>query len=204
VTVAVEQGDVRVAQPPGLPPGDPLPQPSTQSLGPGGGLIVQAGASLSLASAGASVVVAGVGDTRVASRELKETARRYFYEILSDGDVGLIDSLFAPGFVNRNPLDGQTPDRAGVRQFVQAARRAFPDLSVSVDVQVAETRRVATRYTVRGTHRDTFMGLEGSGRPIEVTGITIFRVGDAGIEESWGYWELATLLLQVGQSFLPS
>jgi steroid delta-isomerase-like uncharacterized protein len=130
----------------------------------------------------------------------KETARRYFYEIWSDGNVGLIDQLFAAEYVDNNPLDGQDTGRQGVRQFAQAMHSAFPDLSVSVDLQVAEGDKVATRYTFRGTHTGTFMGLAGSNKAVEITGITVFRVSGGQIRERFGYFELATLLAQVGQA----
>jgi steroid delta-isomerase-like uncharacterized protein len=132
--------------------------------------------------------------------ESKELARRFFYEVWSDGNVGLIDQLFASDYVDHNPLDGQNPGRDGIRQFVQATRNAFPDLSVSVDLQVAEGSRVANRYTFRGTHRGTFMGLPASNKAVEITGITVFSISGGQIRERFGYFELATLLAQVGQA----
>jgi steroid delta-isomerase-like uncharacterized protein len=204
VTVTVEAGAVAVTPAPGAPALEPVAPGAPRALTAGHGLSAQAGAALTLAGEGAVLVVASVRDARAASREAKEVARRYFYEVWNDGGVDLVDRLFAPEFVNRHPLDGQSANRAGIRQLVEASRRAFPDCSVSVDLQVSEAGRVATRYTFRGTHRGRFLGLEPTGRPVAVPGIAIFRIGDRGIEEAWGYWELATLLAQIGRQPWPA
>jgi steroid delta-isomerase-like uncharacterized protein len=131
---------------------------------------------------------------------VKDIGRRFFYDLWNDGDLTLVDSLIAPDYVDHNPLDGQDPGRNGVRQFVERTRIAFPDMSVSLDLQIAEGDRVANRYTFRGTHRGTFMGLAASNKPVEITGITVFRVGGGQIRERWGYIELATMLAQIGQA----
>jgi steroid delta-isomerase-like uncharacterized protein len=134
---------------------------------------------------------------------LKAVALSYFYDVWDSGNVGLVDQLFAPDFTNNNPLLGQQPGVAGVRQFVNRFRRAFPDCAVSVDLQVAEADRVLTRYTVRGTHRDTFQGVPATGRPIEVSGIAIHRIAGGRIAEAWGYWDQATMLVQLGAFRFP-
>jgi steroid delta-isomerase-like uncharacterized protein len=135
---------------------------------------------------------------------LKAVALSYFYDIWDSGNVGLIDQVFAQDFKNNNPLLGQQPGVAGVRQFVNRFRRAFPDCAVSVDLQLAEEDRVVTRYTVRGTHRDTFQGVAATGRPIQVSGIAIHRIAGGRIAEAWGYWDQASLLVQLGAFQVPA
>ncbi|HEV7808689.1 MAG TPA: ester cyclase [Solirubrobacteraceae bacterium] len=200
VTATVRAGDVTVAAAPGAPATEPIAPGSARTLGQGAGLSVQAGASLTLQGDQADLIVAAVCSADAARSAARNVARRYFYEIWGRGRLDLVDEVFAPQFVNRTPLEGQRPDRAGVRQFVQAVRSAFPDASVSLDLQVADTARVSNRYTLRGTHRGVFMGLQPTGRPIEITGITTFRLDDDRIHESWGYLELATLLAQIGKA----
>jgi steroid delta-isomerase-like uncharacterized protein len=135
---------------------------------------------------------------------LKAVALSYFYDVWDSGNVGLIDQVFAQDYKNNNPLPGQQPGVAGVRQFVNRFRRAFPDCAVSVDLQLAEEDRVVTRYTVRGTHRDTFQGVAATGRPIQVSGIAIHRIAGGRIAEAWGYWDQASLLVQLGAFQFPA
>ncbi|MEU5847003.1 ester cyclase family protein [Saccharopolyspora shandongensis] len=135
----------------------------------------------------------------------KALARRFFYDVWSNGKLELIDELFAPEFTNGLPLPGQRPGVAGVRQLVRRLRSAFPDGSVSVDLQLATEDRVVSRYTFRGTHRGTFRGVPATGKTVEVTGIGIHAVGPGGrITAHWGYFDDMTLIMQLGLLTLPS
>jgi predicted ester cyclase len=57
---------------------------------------------------------------------------------------------------------------------------------------------VATRWTARGTHRGDFNGIPPTGRESTVTGITIDRVSNGQITESWTNWDTFGLLKQLG------
>jgi predicted ester cyclase len=61
-------------------------------------------------------------------------------------------------------------------------RSAFPDIRITVEDQVAEGDKVATRVTVRGTHRGELEGMPPSGKRIEISAITIDRFSGAS---SW-------------------
>jgi predicted ester cyclase len=59
-------------------------------------------------------------------------------------------------------------------------RNAFPDLSCTVEDQVAEGDNVVSRWTLRGTHRGDFFGVVGTGNRVEFTGIQIDRFDESG------------------------
>jgi len=76
---------------------------------------------------------------------------------------------------------------------------AMPDYNVSIDDLIAEGDRVAARFTMRGTHTGAdFLGLPASGRKINVTGISIFRIADGKIAEHWANEDALGLLQQLG------
>lgn len=62
----------------------------------------------------------------------------------------------------------------------------------------AEGDRVATRYTVRGTHTGDFRGLPATGRSFALTGHLIHRLADSKKAEGWGIWDNLGLLTQLG------
>jgi steroid delta-isomerase-like uncharacterized protein len=138
------------------------------------------------------------------SSDATDVVNRFFYDIWNAGNVDLVDEVLSPSFVNHIRLDGQRPGREGMKQLLQRWRLAFPDASVSVDLMLHEGDRVATRYTARGTHRDSFLGIPASGKPVEFTGIHIFRVENGKLVEGWGYLDLATLLMQLGALKFPT
>lgn len=77
-------------------------------------------------------------------------------------------------------------------------RDAFPDLNITVDKQVAEQDMVAVRWTARGTNTGTGNGIPATGRAVEMTGTTLFRLADGRIAEEWTCANSLGLMKQLG------
>lgn len=77
----------------------------------------------------------------------------------------------------------------GVHRSVAAYQRLFADLRFVVEEQVTEGNRVASRWTLHGTHR---------GRQVRLTGITISRVENGRIVEDWGATDTIAVIRQLG------
>jgi predicted ester cyclase len=85
-----------------------------------------------------------------------------------------------------------------MKNFAKEFRQAFPDFRDSIDIQLAEADMVATRFTSMGTHRDAFMGVEPTNRELTWTGITIDRISEGKIVESWANWDMMGMMQQLG------
>ena len=128
------------------------------------------------------------------------TARRFFDEIWSRGDFDLVDELFAPEYVG-HPSGPEAIVRGpeGVKEYIGRLRQGVPDLTITVEDQVVDQDRVATRWTAHGTHAGELMRMEPTGRTASVTGITIQRFGAAGrIVEGWTNWDMLGMVQQFG------
>ena len=77
-------------------------------------------------------------------------------------------------------------------------RAAFPDLTMNVDLIVAEGDLVAVRWTARGTNTGEGNGIPATGRKVEVSGTAIFRFEDGKIAEEWTAANTIGLLRQLG------
>ncbi|NUP06189.1 MAG: ester cyclase [Polyangiaceae bacterium] len=104
---------------------------------------------------------------------------RYFGELFNEGRLELVDELLHEDYVNHSPSPGLPAGREGVRVVVALLRTAFPDLRYTLEDVVVGRDAVATRTTMRGTHRGDFFGLAPTGRTFEVAQMTIehFRGG---------------------------
>jgi steroid delta-isomerase-like uncharacterized protein len=131
------------------------------------------------------------------SEQNKALARRIFEEIENRGDLTTADQIFASDFVNHLPF-GEMHGIEGAKQFASMLRTAFPDLHTTVEDQIAEGDRVATRWNARGTHRGEFQGVPASGRQMKITGMTICRIVDGKIVEQWGNPDLFSMMQQLG------
>lgn len=134
------------------------------------------------------------------------TARRFFDEVWSEGDFDVVDELFAPEYVG-HPSGPEAPVRGpeGVKEYIGRLREGVPDLTVTVEDQVAGGDKVATRWTARGRHDGELMGIAATGRTATVTGITIQRFGAGGrIVEGWTSWDTLGMLHQLGVAPQPA
>src|SRR5579872_2992489 len=104
----------------------------------------------------------------------KAVAQRFYAEVFSAGKLNLIDELIAATFADRdpsNPFQG----REGLKQFVNMYRGAYPDLHMTIEDMIAEGDKLVVRFSARGTHRGTLMGIPPTGRQVTVTAIDILR-----------------------------
>lgn len=129
--------------------------------------------------------------------ELKAHARRVPEELLTQGDLSVADAVFAPDLIHHGPSP-HAPGVEGTKQFVIALRRAFPDLSAVVEVEVAEGDTVAQRIACSGTHRGAFLGVPPTGKRATWQLVAIQRLGEGGkFAEYWASVDLFGLLRQL-------
>ena len=130
--------------------------------------------------------------------ELKARARRIAEELLTQGDLHVADELFAPACCHHAPLPIESGSY-GMKRWVAALRRAFPDLRAIVEEEVAEGSRVAQRLTLGGTHTAALEGVPPSGRLTTWVLVEMLRVGpDGKFTEHWCIWDELGLLRQLG------
>jgi serine phosphatase RsbU (regulator of sigma subunit)/predicted ester cyclase len=121
---------------------------------------------------------------------------RRIMEARATGDLGALDELLAPDFVNHNRLlPGQEPGREGYKRSVSAYHAAFSNLRWLVEDQVAAGDKVVTRFIVHATHdRGELMGVAPTGREITNRVIVIHRISDGKIAEEWGMGTIGATL----------
>lgn len=133
------------------------------------------------------------------SAETKAIARRFLEEAFNGGNLGVVDELVDPQFVNHDSaLPEPTIGIEAAKGSIAGYRDAFPDLRVTIEQQVAEGEYVTTRWTARGTHRGDLFGMTATGKQATVTGITIDRIVDGRFVESWTNWDTLGLMQQLG------
>ena len=133
------------------------------------------------------------------SAETRAIARRFLEEAFNGGNLGVVDELVAPQFVNHDAaLPEPTTGIEAAKASIAGYRDAFPDLRLTIEQQVAEGEYVTTRWTARGTHRGDLFGMTATGKQATVTGITIDRIVDGKLVESWTNWDTLGLMQQLG------
>ena len=133
------------------------------------------------------------------SAQNKAVAKR-FYEAWNARDLDAFDEIIAPDAVDH---DSQNPFRemrgpAGVKRTAGMYHSAFSDSRFIVHEQLAEGDCVVTRWSGTGTHDGELMGMPPTGKSVEIAGITIDRIADDKIAESWTCFDTLGMMQQVG------
>ncbi len=123
--------------------------------------------------------------------------RRAFEEIMSRGNVAVIDELFATDFAGHDTAGG-TFGREEFKAGVLAMLAAFSDRRVTIADQLVAGDKVATRWRATAVHTGDFNGVGGTGREVSLTGISIDRIAGGRIVESWEVTDDVGLLRQLG------
>jgi len=134
------------------------------------------------------------------SEENKALVRREIEEMFNHtGNLDAAEEIYAPDFIGHEPT---TPEDIhgveGVKQFAAAYRNAFPDLTCTIEDQLAEGDKVATRFRASGTHQGEMEELgPPTGNRVEVTGITIERFSEGKVVESWEHFDALCMMQQL-------
>jgi len=121
----------------------------------------------------------------MSAEENKALVRR-FLEAHAKGDLGAMEEMLAPDFVNNNLLPGQAPGREGYLRAITEYHAAYSDTRYVIEKQMAERDEVVTTFTARATHdRGEYMGIAPTGREFEALLILIHRIEGGKIAEEW-------------------
>jgi len=112
-----------------------------------------------------------------------KTTHVYFNEIMSQGKLELIEEIMTPDFQFIIPT--QPAPIAGydnMKGFVTYLRTAFPDITFTVEREIAGDNKVASRWRIKGTHKGEFLGMPATGNVVEDYGIDIFTFAQGKIK----------------------
>lgn len=125
--------------------------------------------------------------------------RRFIDEIFNAGNFDAVDEILATDYVHHDPTTQEFGSgMEGFKRLIEYYRAAFPDLEIRFDDQFASGDRVVDRWTGRGTHQGEMMGIPRTDRPVTATGMSIHRIADGRIAETWNLYDAAGVMRQLG------
>jgi serine phosphatase RsbU (regulator of sigma subunit)/predicted ester cyclase len=122
----------------------------------------------------------------MSSAENNKVLVRRFLEAHANGDLGALEEMLAPDFVNHNLLPGQAPDLGGYLRSFTEYHAAFSDTRYVIEKQVAEGDEVMSIFTASSTHdRGEWQGLVPAGKEFKALLILVHRIVEGKIAEEW-------------------
>jgi predicted ester cyclase len=129
----------------------------------------------------------GKEERNMSIEENKAVVRREQEELWNHtGDLEAAEELFAAG------------QAEAAKQEAANFRRGFPDVTSIIENLIAEGDKVVARWRSRATHQGDYMGIAPSGKAVEFTGISFYRIEGNKIAQSWNIEDQFGLMRQVG------
>ena len=130
--------------------------------------------------------------------ENKLLIRRFIEEIINTGNVDAIENFIAPNYIEIHEGKKHVIGIAGAKEHILGVRQTYPDLTLTVEQQIAEGDWVATCITARGTHKGSWLGMKPTGKAVTFTGVNINKLVNGRIVEHGGAANLFEPLLEIG------
>ena len=123
----------------------------------------------------------------MSARENKALVRREQEELWTyTGDLDAAVELFV------------TEQAEAARQEAADFRQGFPDVVSTIEDLIAEGDRVVARWRARATHQGEYVGIPPTGKEVEFTGISVYRIEEGKIAQSWTELDELGLMRQIG------
>lgn len=132
-----------------------------------------------------------------------ELMKRWLIEVWNKGNLTLIDTIFAPNFIEHRrgrQFEVKTED---VKSDVIKWRQAYSDYENEIGDILADGDKVAARFTFLGTNDGPFGENPPTGKKIEATEIVIWRLENGKVVEKWEEFDSVRFLQQLGFELKP-
>lgn len=126
----------------------------------------------------------------------KDVLTAFLDAVWSDGMIDACDTYVADNYAVHHdpgdPWDGMTLDREGFKERVRRSRAPFPDQRFHIQSLLEENGKVAVAWKWTATHLGDFPGFPATGKPLAMSGLTIYDFDEAG--RIAGHWQVSDRL----------
>jgi len=129
----------------------------------------------------------------------KRLVARYYEEIVNTGNVEAIEQFISSDYEEVHENKRYPRGIEGAIEHVRGVRATYPDLTLTIEQQIAEGPWVVSRVTMVGTHEGgEWLGIQPTGAILTISGVNIDKVVDGRIVEHGGAAYLLGPLLEAG------
>jgi steroid delta-isomerase-like uncharacterized protein len=124
--------------------------------------------------------------------------QRIFEDAFNQGNLAVVDELVSPVYLAHNSFSGAPNGPQGLKWLISMYRTAFPDLQCTVNDEIREGDKFSAHWTMRGTHKGSFLGNPPTGRLVQAQGIIFATIENGRIVEDWTLTDQLGILQQLG------
>jgi steroid delta-isomerase-like uncharacterized protein len=136
---------------------------------------------------------------RITRRKAVEQTIRAYFEAIDKHDLDAIVEHWREDGVDDIVAVGMLRGRDEMRHYFESLFAAMPDARMTVTRLVAGEQSCAAEWRIEGTFDSApYMGIEPTGRHVEVRGLDLFELEDGQIVSNTGYFDGAAFARQIG------
>src|SRR5689334_9053107 len=128
------------------------------------------------------------------SESVRNIALRWFSEVWNERKTETIYELLESESVGHQEGDIEIVGPKPFAEFQQTFLKLLPDMEAEILDTVAEAGKVCVHWRFTGTHTGSGLGLEPTGKKVNVRGMTWFRIQNGRIVEGWDSWNQQALI----------
>ena len=126
----------------------------------------------------------------------KAIARLAFEEVLSKGNFGVAGQFYDPHFRSHGLYHDASLEEN--QAALKGWHEAFSNMTVEPRKMIAEGDLVTVYWVAHGQNTGTANGIPATGKRIESSGITIWRIVDGKIKDEWAAFDQLEMMQQLG------
>jgi steroid delta-isomerase-like uncharacterized protein len=139
-----------------------------------------------------------MAETATANRSAEETARAAFDAFIRHDVDGILANWHPEGIQDWIPM-GIFRGHDEMRELFTGLFAAMPDMDMAVEEITADESRCVIQWRSSGTHTGpTFMGIDPTGRRIELRGVDVMQVEDGLVVRNTVYYDGAAYARGLG------
>ena len=128
----------------------------------------------------------------------EEVARAWFERVWNGKDGDAIEELMADDCVGLAAVGRLTGSREWREKAYEPFVAAIPDIHIEIEDVLAVGDKAVVRWRASGTHTGDGFGVPGTGKPVDLPGITWFRCRDGKVIEGADGYDLGRLMHELG------
>ena len=111
---------------------------------------------------------------------------RFWQEVFEEKNLDVADELFASDHVLHMPdLTAEERGPYVMKGLVSIYHKVVPSIQLDLRDEIAAEDKVVSRWTARGSLADELKAARDNGDEVSIYGITIFRISEGEIKETW-------------------
>ncbi|WP_338729236.1 ester cyclase [Haladaptatus sp. DJG-WS-42] len=137
-------------------------------------------------------------------KQMKDLVLSMAVDVMNDKKLDDISKYYTADCVTH--YADARPDATGLDELRESwgdVFAGFPNFSADLNRVVAEGDKICANFTYKGTHEGEFLGIPPTNKKGQIEGMTMYRMEDGKIAESWVHSDLLGLMQQLGVAPKP-